>query len=125
MAEQSRAVPPISLGSVVDAFAHAPGLLAQLVQQFESSLHVQAAELESFIATGDLISTIQSSHRLAGSGAMFGAAGLAAICRQIESAARSGNLDAVQDLQASLAIEAQRVLNAIALCAERGASTRS
>ena len=88
-----------------------PDLLGRVVGLFESEAPASVASLQEALASADLTTVRDTAHALKSSSAYVGAMTLSGRCRELEQAAREGNLpgcvalaDALEDdLDAALA----------------------
>jgi hypothetical protein len=85
------------------------GLVARVLHTYAVSLERLSAELRQARATGDPATVRRVAHTLKSSSASIGALALAALCAQVESAARQPVAGHVQALLDEFDAESQRV----------------
>ena len=99
-----------------DALAHALGsddeaVLRNLYAEFAAVCSATVREMQSELAAGRLPTMGMAAHRLKASARLVGAASLADLSDVLESAAMSGNVQAVVAYAHQLYLEAERVLD--------------
>ena len=67
--------------------------LGQLVDEYRTDGASRVADMRAALAAGAAEDLRRAAHTLKGSSASLGATGLAAACREVETAAREGRLD--------------------------------
>ncbi len=87
--------------------------LAELIETFLAESPQLLARLKTAVAGFDSGGVRLNAHSLKGSGAEFGAAYLAELCRQLEQAGKAQELDSAADLLAEVEDEYQRVAAAL------------
>jgi HPt (histidine-containing phosphotransfer) domain-containing protein len=96
----------INLETLIDSFlADAPQLLA---------------ELNRFIADGDAAGARRIAHSLKSNGADFGATTFSHLCKELETLAKSGELDGASDLAAQIVAEYEQVEAALSTLRREG-----
>lgn len=88
-------------------------LLMQIRDMALGSLPVTLGSLRESLAKGDATGLRATAHKLKGSSGSYGAKGLSACAKELETAAAEGDLDAAPSLLADLEAEAARVLAAL------------
>jgi signal transduction histidine kinase/DNA-binding response OmpR family regulator len=91
----------------------APDLLAKVAGIYLSNSRTLVESIKSAVLSNDQAGLLQGVHALKSSSANMGATCLAEICRDIESAARDGNLDLACVLVERLLAEHKEVLQAL------------
>lgn len=84
-------------------------VLAELAELFERETAPAVDQLRTALAAADAEGVRQLAHRLRGSSSTIGAKGLAALCTELEHAARAGTLTAAPGLIEQIDHEATRV----------------
>lgn len=85
---------PVALATLSELLGDDPDALAELVDAFVEEAPRRLAELRS----DDVVLAGRAAHTLKSNALTFGAVELAAMCRQLEGAAREGGLDGSRDL---------------------------
>jgi HPt (histidine-containing phosphotransfer) domain-containing protein len=85
---------PEALAALSELLGDDPAALAELVDAFVEEAPVRLAELRS----DDVALAGRAAHTLKSNALAFGGVELAAVCRQLEAAARDGGLDGSRDL---------------------------
>lgn len=96
-----------ALGGGDDAF------LSDLIRTFLDETPVILGRLRAAVAQHDAAGIRLNAHSLKGSSAEFGASWLAELCRQLEMAGKSQDLDSAPDLLAEIEDEYRRVQSAL------------
>jgi HPt (histidine-containing phosphotransfer) domain-containing protein len=81
--------------------------VADLVEAYVADSTDQVGAIEAALGAGDAAALVRPAHTLKSSSATLGAAELAATARTLEMAARAGNLDEADALQAADAVRGQ------------------
>ena len=84
-------------------------IVAEVVGNFLDEAPRRLVEIQDALASGDSPRLAFSAHGLKGSSAQLGAERLAALCGELESQARSGELEAALPLCARIAVELDRL----------------
>lgn len=79
--------------------------LEELAQEFFDDTPNLLSEIRSGLAAADASVVRRAAHSLKGTSASFGAMTLSEMCKQVEYAARDGNLDGLADSLARIEIE--------------------
>ena len=90
------------------------GFLKSLIEKYLANANVDLENLQSNLRNGDAESLGKTAHRLKSASANLGAMVLATLCKELETAGRSGQLDGAQELLAALTSEFTRVSEALA-----------
>lgn len=106
-------VPVIDETRLLAEFGGAPEILAELRDLFLEHAPVLYDGILAALARGEASAVVDQAHSLKGSCATYGAVRLAMICRNIEMAARTGDLAAAASFRAVLATEYDAVFAAI------------
>jgi len=91
-----------------------PGLLSELAELFGRDTPIRLRRLHSALEQGDAAALGEVAHALKGTVTGLGATQAIAICARLESAARSGDLDAARALVAESEVELDRVSQSLA-----------
>ncbi len=86
-----------------------PDLLAELIEVFEADTAARLSALRDAVEKGDAEGLRRAAHALRGGSGSLGALRLSRLAEDVESAARSGNLDAVTEQIKGLEGEYERV----------------
>jgi len=106
-------------GAVIDpeSIATLRGLgdhvLAEMVDLYLEDAPPRLAELDAAVGRGDATAVADLAHALKGSSANFGSGPMVAACRELEVAARSGDLDGAADRVARITGELARLRAAL------------
>ncbi len=84
------------LASITDSQGFS--VLGELLNAFLAAVPVRLETLDRAVTGGDLREVADQAHALTGSAASFGARGMAALCRQLRTAAKEGDVGEVADL---------------------------
>jgi HPt (histidine-containing phosphotransfer) domain-containing protein len=90
-----------------------PGLLVELIDLYLSDAPQRMAEIESSLAAGDWKLLERAAHTLKSASANIGALGLSAICKELETKARSCDPQVCTSLFRRSAESLERVQNAL------------
>lgn len=102
--------------------AHEPSAFSEIAEMFLEGTPHRLKLLRSAVAEGDAGATEDTAHSLRGAAANIGAVRMAALCAELESLGRSGNLGGALDLLGRLDVEVERVQDALRAELEQGAS---
>ena len=97
MAEAERAVDPAAMDRLLDMTGGDPAFVDELVQIYLEDGVEQLAAMHAAANDGAIESLIRPAHSLKSNSANMGAEGLAQICRELESEARSGAVARVSE----------------------------
>jgi HPt (histidine-containing phosphotransfer) domain-containing protein len=107
---------PASAGSIIDLTQvremlgdDASAELAELIGTFRRNAADLMVTMTQALAAGDASALRHASHSLRGSSGIYGAMTLAALCREVEDAARSGVLAGLAEKLPAIAAELARV----------------
>lgn len=103
------AAPPVDL-RVLARFADRPKLQQELLTLFQLHAIAEQPALRMALRLLDLDTIARLTHRLRGAAEIIGALELAAVCRDIEAAARRGDADAVAAKRTPFEQELARVI---------------
>lgn len=95
------------LASITDS--QGLSVLSELLHAFLAAVPIRLDALDRAVLSGDLTTMADQAHALTGSSASFGAKGMAALCRQLRTAAEHHDLDLSRGLVRALHDEYQRV----------------
>lgn len=90
-----------------------PDLLDRVIKLYVRESPNEIARLAQAVADGEATHIKRAAHSLKSSSANIGATGLSQWCAELEVAGRSGNLDTARDLYTKIAVEHDRVQNAL------------
>jgi CheY-like chemotaxis protein len=88
-------------------------LLVDIIDCFVADLNSRLAAMRESVTRGEAVALARTAHALKGSAGSLGAAGLVAICAQIERAVREGSTGETHTLLQRLEAEAARVSGAL------------
>ena len=107
-------IDPAALAAYRDFLGEAdPGFVARLIGIYLEDLAEQLAALAAATSAAQMSTLAASAHRLKGGSANIGAHRLAALCAEIEQAARAGDGARAAELLAAVSTEADRVVPAL------------
>ena len=89
------------------------GFVGQLVDEYRADGAHRVADMRTALAAGAAEDLRRAAHTLKGSSASLGATGLAAACREVETAAREGRLDGLGPQVDSIAAQFDDVVAAL------------
>jgi HPt (histidine-containing phosphotransfer) domain-containing protein len=89
------------------------GFLRQLVDKYLANSSADLDRLASSVHSGDAEDLRKTAHRLKSASANLGAMILASICKELETAGRSGHIDGAERLLAAIRSEYGRVTQAL------------
>lgn len=98
-AEPAAAVDPTiieQLAGITDSQGFS--VLGELLNAFLAAVPVRLETLDRAVTRGDLDAVADQAHALTGSAASFGARGMAGLCRELRTAAKDGDAEAVATL---------------------------
>ncbi len=98
----SRALDVDAIAALTDMLGGDSESLRELIDAFAEEVPARLAEARTGIATGDAQLTGRATHTLKSNALTFGAAQMAEVARQIEAAARTGDLDIAAELLPAL-----------------------
>ncbi|HPF71559.1 MAG TPA: Hpt domain-containing protein [Candidatus Krumholzibacteria bacterium] len=106
-------VPVIDESRLLNEFGGAPEILAELRDLFLEHAPVLYDGILAALDRGDAAAVVDQAHSLKGSCATYGASRLAMVCRNIEMAARGGDLATAGELRDAMSVEYEAVFAAI------------
>jgi CheY-like chemotaxis protein len=89
------------------------GFLRQLIDKYLANSSADLDHLASSVRSGDAEALGKTAHRLKSASANLGAMVLSSICKDLETAGRSGELDGAERLVAAIRSEYERVSRAL------------
>ncbi len=89
------------------------GFLRQLIDKYLANSSADLGHLAANVRSGDAEGLGKTAHRLKSASANLGAMMLASICKELETAGRSGQLDGAERLLAAIGSEYERVRQAL------------
>ncbi len=89
------------------------GFLVDLVSEYRTDGASRVADMRTALAAGQAEDLRRAAHTLKGSSASLGANGLAEVCREVEAAARDGDLDGLGPKVDAIAAELDEVVAAL------------
>jgi CheY-like chemotaxis protein len=89
------------------------GFLRQLIDKYLANSSTDLEHLETSVRSRDAEGMGKTAHRLKSASANLGATILASICKELETAGRSGQLDGAERLLAAIGSEYERVSQAL------------
>ena len=84
-----------------------------ILDEFLVQVETDTKEMESCLASGDLIQAGKVGHRLKGTAGVLGASKLHSLCFAIETAGKAGDAEAVINAYPELKAEAERCVAAV------------
>lgn len=99
--------------SLNDLVGDDPELIAELVDAFLEEAPIRLGELRTGLREGDPVLAGRAAHTLKSNGYTFGALALGDLCRELETAARNGDLSAAAPLVEQVDAEWSRVRSAL------------
>ena len=84
------------LASITDSQGFS--VLGELLNAFLAAVPVRLETLDRAVTRSDLGAVADQAHALTGSAASFGARGMASLCRELRTAAKDGDGEAVENL---------------------------
>ena len=84
------------LASITDSRGFS--VLGELLNAFLAAVPVRLETLDRAVTRSDLGAVADQAHALTGSAASFGARGMASLCRELRTAVKEGDGEAVEDL---------------------------
>lgn len=109
MTELESALDRQTLDELRDSIGGDEEFLAELVDEFVADAPTQITSLRAAASIGDAVAARRAAHTLKGTSRTFGAAGLAALCQEAETASASDELVAVVAAVDSIEAEWARV----------------
>jgi HPt (histidine-containing phosphotransfer) domain-containing protein len=94
-----------------------PNLVRRVIDLYLESAPQLLARIRASLAEQDAHSLTDAAHSFKSSSANVGAAGLAALCKDLEAQGRSGDLTAAAQAVAGIAVEFERVEQALRILA--------
>lgn len=104
-----------TLGNLFEMTGGDEGFLAELIDTFVGDTAGLLGTMRQGLAGGDAAEVRRAAHSLKSNSATFGAPRLAAMSRELEAAAREGDLTGAGDQIAELEAECGRVAEALRL----------
>jgi HPt (histidine-containing phosphotransfer) domain-containing protein len=83
--------------------------LPELIRMYLRSVHETMEVMTQALAAGDATVLCQAAHSIKGSSGIYGATTLAALCQEVEDAARAGTLEGLDEKLAQITAELSRV----------------
>jgi HPt (histidine-containing phosphotransfer) domain-containing protein len=121
MPEPEHAVDTAALDALLEMVGNDAAFLEELVDTFLEDAVTQLDAMRAAVAAGDVESLVRPAHSLKTNSANMGATVLSAMCRELETEARSGSLEGAAERVAAAGREFDAVK--AELLERRGAST--
>jgi HPt (histidine-containing phosphotransfer) domain-containing protein len=83
--------------------------LPELIRMYLRSAHELMGVMTQALAAGDAAALRQAAHSVKGSSGIYGATALAALCQEVEDAARVSTLEGLDEKLAQITAELARV----------------
>jgi HPt (histidine-containing phosphotransfer) domain-containing protein len=107
MSDLTATLPPAyDRARLIELFGEDPATLAEVEREFLDTARVAEKEI---VNTTDVGAIARAAHRLKGASGMIGAASLHTVAAAVERAAKANDLQGVRRLQATFALEVERV----------------
>ena len=107
-------VPTIDETRMMKEFGGAPEILIELRDLFLEHAPTLYDGIRQSAEDGDVQTVVEKAHSLKGACATYGAERLTAVCKEMELAARAGDIELSRDYQDALKCECDAVLEAVA-----------
>jgi HPt (histidine-containing phosphotransfer) domain-containing protein len=98
LTQQHETLDPGVVRALEEMLGNDPEALAEIVDAFRDEGPQRVAELNEGLSAGDATLVGRAAHTLKANAAMFGAVRLEAFCRELETAARGGDLSGATQL---------------------------
>ncbi len=104
---------PFSLDFLKEQCGGSKAVVDMVLDEFLSQVPNDTAEMESGLASGDLMSASKAAHRLKGTAGTIGAEKLHPLCASMEQACKTGNAVEAAAVYPQLKAEAQLCVDAV------------
>ena len=84
-----------------------------VLDEFVNQVPTDIGDMESSLASGNLLAASKAAHRLKGTAGVLGAARLYPLCAEMELTSKTGNAEKSAELFAELKAEAQKCVEAV------------
>ena len=106
-------IPVIDESRMQNEFGGAPEILVELRDLFLEHAPLIYGTIVQALADGDSQTIADNAHSLKGACATYGAERLTLVCKQMELAARAGDVELARDYEEALAHECDAVIEAV------------
>ncbi|MDR2114858.1 MAG: Hpt domain-containing protein [Planctomycetaceae bacterium] len=110
---------PFSMETLMEQCGGSKIVVESVLDEFLKQVSVDTAEMETCLASGDLLTVSKASHRLKGTAGVLGASKLHPLCAALELAGKQGNAADAAQIYNELKVEAQRCVEAVPAAKEK------
>jgi len=104
---------PLKIETLLEQCGGSKDIGKVILDEFLIQVADDIKELETCIASGDLVQAGKVGHRLKGTAGVLGAAKLHALCQTVETAGKEGNAEVVAQTFPELKAETDRCIAAV------------
>lgn len=104
---------PFKIETLLDQCGGSKDVGGMVLDEFLVQVETDVKEMQSCIASGDLMQVNKAGHRLKGTAGVLGASNLHSLCLAIETAGKEGNAEEVTKIYSELKAEADRCIAAV------------
>ncbi|MDR1268080.1 MAG: Hpt domain-containing protein [Planctomycetaceae bacterium] len=104
---------PFSMETLMEQCGGSDIVVQSVLDEFLVQVPNDTAEMETSLASGDLLMVSKAAHRLKGTASVLGASKLHPLCAALELAGKQGNADEAAKIYSELKIAAQQCVDAV------------
>jgi HPt (histidine-containing phosphotransfer) domain-containing protein len=104
---------PFSMATLMEQCGGMASVVVTVLDEFLKQVPTDTNEMETGLASGDLLTVSKAAHRLKGTAGVLGASKLHPLCAALELAGKQGNADEAAKIYGELKTEAQLCADAV------------
>ena len=104
---------PFTMTTVLEQCGGNKMIAGAVLEEFLNQVPTDIGEMESSLASGDLLTASKAAHRLKGTAGVLGAVRLHPLCAEMELAGKGGDAAKAAAIFAELKVEAQKCVDAV------------
>ncbi|MDR2704398.1 MAG: Hpt domain-containing protein [Planctomycetaceae bacterium] len=110
---------PFSMETLMEQCGGMASVVESVLDAFLEQVPTDTNEMETGLASGDLVMVSKAAHRLKGTAGVLGAMKLHPLCAALELAGKQGNADEATKIYSELKTEAQLCVDAVPVAKAR------
>ena len=104
---------PFTMATVLEQCGGNKAIAEAVLEEFLNQVPTDISEMESCLASGDLLAASKAAHRLKGTTGVLGAVRLHPLCAEMEMTSKSGDAAKATEIFAVLKTESQTCVDAV------------
>ncbi|MDR2439570.1 MAG: Hpt domain-containing protein [Planctomycetaceae bacterium] len=104
---------PFSMETLMEQCGGSKVVVESVLDAFLEQVPTDINEMETCLASGDLLTASKAAHRLKGTAGVLGASKLHPLCASLELAGKQANADEAAKIYNELKVEAQQCVDAV------------